>query len=81
MFTQAEVYTELLRYTVGFPAQALSYKWGSMKFFGFREKAEKELGEKFDIKEFHDVMLEYGSIPLNLVEHHFNWWLENAKRK
>jgi uncharacterized protein (DUF885 family) len=81
MFTKAEVYTELLRYTVGFPAQALSYKWGSMKFFGFREKAEKELGSKFDLKEFHDVMLEYGSIPLNLVEYHFNWWLEQVKNR
>jgi len=77
MLTDNEIYSELLRYTVAMPAQALSYKWGSMKFFAFKEKAVRELGDKFDLKEFHDVMLEFGSIPLDIVEEHFEWYLHN----
>ena len=75
MLTDREIYSELLRYTVAMPAQALSYKWGSIKFFGFKEKAVRMLGDKFDIKEFHDVLLEFGSIPLDIMEEHFEWYL------
>ena len=79
MFTQQEIHTELLRYTIGMPAQALSYKWGSLKFFSFRERAVRELGTRFDLKEFHDQLLEFGSIPLDIMEEHVNWYLEEKK--
>ncbi len=79
MFTDRELYTELHRYAVGMPAQALSYKWGSLKFFGFKAKAVEALGEGFDLKEFHDVMLEFGSIPLNIIEEHFEWYIAEKK--
>ena len=80
MFTDQEITTELLRYTIGMPAQALSYKWGSLKFFSFREQAARELGDRFDLREFHDVMLEFGSIPLDIIEDHFQWYLREKKQ-
>ena len=76
MFTKAEIYTELLRYTTAMPAQALSYKWGSLKFLELRDKAKEILKDKFDLKEFHDVMIEFGSIPLDILEQHFNWYIK-----
>lgn len=79
MFTDQEIYTELLRYTIGMPAQALSYKWGSLKFFSFREEAARVLGDRFDLREFHDVMLQFGSIPLDIVEEHFRWYLHQKQ--
>lgn len=80
MFTDAEIDTELLRYTFGMPAQALAYKWGSMFFFRMRERAQKELGERFDLSEFHDTVLQFGAIPLDLLEIHFEWYLGQKKR-
>ena len=60
------VRTEIDRYIV-YPGQALSYKIGELEFWRLRRLAEKELGKKFDIREFHDKMLEYGSIPLSML--------------
>ena len=81
MFTDAEIYTELLRYTIGMPAQALSYKWGSLQFNDMRRRAEEELGENFDLRTFHDALLEFGCIPLNILEDHFEWYLQQEKEK
>lgn len=76
MLTKTEIYTELLRYTTAMPAQALSYKWGSLKFLELRNLAKEILDDKFNLKEFHDVMLEFGSIPLDILEQHFNWYIK-----
>ena len=81
MFTQLEMHTELVRYTCGMPAQALAYKWGSLFFFDMRHRAEEALGDKFDIKRYHDAVLEYGAIPLDLLEYHFQWYLEQEKAR
>ncbi len=77
MLTKTEIYSELLRYTTAMPAQALSYKWGSLKFLELRNLAKEKLKDDFDLKEFHDVMLEFGSIPLNILEEHFEWYIKS----
>ena len=80
MLTDSEINTELLRYTFGMPAQALAYKWGSRFFQNLRRRAERELGERFDLKRFHDAVLAFGAIPLNILEEHFEWYLENERK-
>ncbi|MBE5808220.1 MAG: DUF885 domain-containing protein [Clostridiales bacterium] len=80
MLTDSEINTELLRYTFGMPAQALAYKWGSRFFQDLRARAERELGGAFDLKRFHDAMLAFGAIPLNILEEHFEWYLENERK-
>jgi len=61
------VQTETDRY-IAWPGQALSYKLGQLKFVELRERARKELGPKFDIRTFHDEMLNGGVLPLDLLE-------------
>ena len=74
-----EVNTEINRY-IGWPAQAVSYKIGELKIRELRKRAEKELGDKFDIRSFHDVVLANGSIPLNTLERIINDFIK-AKKK
>ena len=72
------VTAEIERY-MAIPGQALSYKIGQLKILELRAKAEKELGAKFDIKEFHKQILETGCIPLELLEKKINLWIEDNK--
>ena len=81
MFTDLEMHIELIRYTCAMPAQALAYKWGSRFFVNLRERAERELGEAFDIKRYHEAVLAYGATPLDLLEEHFEWCLEQEKAR
>ena len=62
-----EVTTETDRY-ISWPGQAISYKIGEIKIRELRKKAEKALGEKFDIREFHEVILEEGTVTLAIME-------------
>jgi len=65
--SEHEVTTEVDRY-ISWPGQALSYYLGELKILELRHKAEKALGEKFDIRAFHDAILETGSVPLPVLE-------------
>ncbi len=69
---------EVERYMAN-PGQALSYKIGQLKIIELRAKATKELGDKFDIKEFHNQVLATGSIPLYLLEQKINDWINSKK--
>lgn len=62
------------------PGQATAYKIGMNKILEIREKAKEQLGEKFDIKEFHDVVLTDGALPLTILESRVNSWV-NSKNK
>jgi len=74
------IQSETDRY-IAWPAQALSYKLGQLKFRELRERAEKELGPKFDIRKFHDEMLDGGTLPLDLLEARTDKWIAEQKAK
>jgi uncharacterized protein (DUF885 family) len=71
-----EIEVEVDRY-IAMPAQALAYKTGELKIIELREKAEKALGSGFDIREFHDRLLENGALPLYILEDMMNEWMES----
>ena len=61
------------------PGQATAYKIGMIKIQELRAKAEAELGDKFDIRGFHDTVLGGGSLPLELLERKVDAWIEAQK--
>jgi uncharacterized protein (DUF885 family) len=69
-----EVNTEIDRY-ISWPGQALAYKIGELKIRELRQKAEMELGNQFDIREFHEVILEKGTVTLPLLEERINQYI------
>lgn len=69
---------EIERY-MAIPGQALSYKIGQLKISELRARAEKELGNKFKIGLFHDEVLKYGNLPLNILERQINEWITKMK--
>ncbi len=73
-----EITTETDRY-ISWPAQALSYKIGQLKILELRRRAEKQLGERFDVREFHDAVLRNGSIPLSVLEQVIDSYLEEKE--
>ena len=72
------IQTETDRY-IAWPGQALSYKLGQLKFVELRERARKELGPKFDIRTFHDEMLNGGVLPLDLLQVRTEAWVKAQK--
>jgi len=72
------IQTETDRY-ISWPAQALSYKLGQLKIRELREHAHKELGAKFDIRTFHDEVLNGGTLPLDMLEGRINSWIAQQK--
>ena len=69
---------ELDRYIV-WPGQACAYKIGELKIIKLREKAKMELGDRFDIKKFHTVVLSYGQVPLEILEELVEDYIEKNK--
>ncbi len=76
--SDTEVRVEIERYIV-WPGHALSYKVGMIKMLELREKAKNELGEKFNIKDFHSAVLDHGNPPLFIVEKMVNKMIRDAK--
>ena len=75
---EKEVRSEIERYIV-MPGQACAYKVGMLKIQELRARAEKELGEKFDQREFHDAVLKNGALPLEILEEQVNKYIRQKK--
>ena len=61
------------------PSQATAYKIGMIKILELRERAKKELGSKFDIRQFHDVVLTNGALPLDVLEEQVDRWIRSKQ--
>ncbi len=72
------VQTEVDRY-IAWPGQALAYKVGELTIWELRSKAEKELGEQFDIRDFHDTILSAGGMPMEILRMQVDKYIEEAK--
>jgi len=77
---EPSIQSETDRY-IAYPGQALAYKLGQLKILELRERAKKELGDKFDIRHFHDEILDGGALPLDVLDARVNGWIEEQKAK
>ena len=77
---QTDVVSEIERYIV-MPGQATSYKVGMMKILALREKAKIALGDKFDLRDFHDVVLKNGAVPLDILARFIDRYIADTLAK
>jgi uncharacterized protein (DUF885 family) len=75
---EPDIQAEADRY-IAIPAQALAYKMGQLKILELRELAKQELGDRFDIKAFHDMILNAGTLPLNILDARIENWIKEQK--
>jgi uncharacterized protein (DUF885 family) len=79
MMAESEIASESLRYSVDMPAQALGYKIGAFEFWRLRAKAAEALGPKFDVPEFHALILDQGALPMKVVGQMVDRWIEERR--
>jgi uncharacterized protein (DUF885 family) len=77
--TKQDVMNEVDRY-INWPGQALAYKIGQLKIQELKDRAKNELGESFDIKDFHHEVLKRGALPLDILEQYIDQWIAQAKQ-
>ena len=75
---EPNIQTEVDRY-IGWPGQALAYKIGQLEILKLREEARQRLGDKFDIRAFHDEVLGHGPLPLDVLESHVETWISEQR--
>ena len=75
--SEQEIASETLRYATSIPAQALAYRLGYEKHWELRKRAEEKLGGDFDIREYHEVVLSDGAMPLPVLEAKIDRWIES----
>jgi uncharacterized protein (DUF885 family) len=78
--TENDIIVEIDRYIV-WPGQALAYKIGELKIKELKARAKRELGERFDIRKFHNALLDDGPLPLDLLEKQIDAWIARQQRK
>jgi uncharacterized protein (DUF885 family) len=81
MLSETEIATETLRYAADIPAQALAYKMGSLKMLELRARAQRALGSRFDIREFHEWIIGSGSMPLGVLEKRVEEKISASRRR
>ena len=79
LLSDGEIATETLRYACDIPAQALAYKMGMRALVDERERARKELGAKFDIRAFHDLILGGGAMPMDVLHGRVDRWIARSR--
>jgi len=77
---EPSIQSETDRY-IAYPGQALAYKLGQLKILELRERAKQQLGDKFNIRDFHDEILDGGALPLDVLDARVNGWIETVKAK
>jgi uncharacterized protein (DUF885 family) len=81
VMSEAEIRSETLRYATDIPAQSLAYKIGEFELRGLRERAQAVLGNRFDLRDFHDAILGAGAMPLQVLDWHVSRWFSIQSTK
>jgi len=75
---ETSIQAEVDRY-IAWPGQATAYKIGQLKILELRDRAKKELGSKFDLRAFHDQVIDSGSLPLDVLDERITAWIATQK--